>query len=96
MSEHNPYEPAVFVSKRDAEPVPAPTLDLDPTTGPEQKRDLAPAPESGDGMPEGNIKEVLDWVGDDKSRAAAATAAEKRSDDPRPTLINKLKKVLDA
>jgi hypothetical protein len=96
MSDHNPYEPAVSVSKRDAEAVPSPTLDLDPTTGPEQKQDLPEAPDSGEAVPDGTIKEVLDWVGDSKDRAAQAEKSEKASDEPRQTLLHRLKKVHDA
>ena len=90
----NPYKPTVVVAKR-RESAPAPTLDLDPTTGPEHKQDLPTAPASGDTVPDGSIKEILTWVGDDKDRAKQAADAEKKSDNPRPTLLDKLKKVGD-
>jgi len=95
MSDHNPYEPAVSVSKRDLEQAPAPTLDLDPQVGPEREKELPAAPAS-ETVPDGTIKEVLDWVGDDKDRAKAAVDAESNTDDPRPSLIKKLEKVLEA
>jgi hypothetical protein len=96
MSKENPYAPAVSLSKRDTEAVPTPTLDLDPTVGAEHKQELPAAPESGEAVPDGNIKEILDWVGDDKARAEQAEKAEKSSDDPRQTLLHRLKKVRDA
>ena len=88
----NPYAPKQKAEKVDA---PNPTLDLDPTKGAELTESLPTPDTGGNSVPDGNIKEVLDWVDGDKDRARAAVDAEKRSDDPRPTLIHKLKKVIE-
>lgn len=46
-------------------------------------------------VPGGNADAVLDWVGDDRTRAAEALAVEKERENPRSTLIGKLKKLAD-
>ena len=54
--------------------------------------------ESGDGgdVPDGTVKEVLDWVGDDKSRAEAALEAEdEKGDDARVSLVEKLEAIVE-
>lgn len=66
-------------------------------------RQVAPVPEAapteqvgdldGDGVPDGNAKEVLDWVGEDRDRAAAALVAEATRDKPRSTLVAALEKL---
>lgn len=89
----NPYRPA---KRRVVDVPPSPTLELDPTSGAEYRQDIPQAPTSGSEVPAGNIREVLEWVGKSKSRAKQAVAAEKASDDPRQTLFNRLKKILDA
>lgn len=38
--------------------------------------------------------EVLDWVGDDRDRAAEALEAEQAKDKPRSTLVKQLEKLL--
>lgn len=70
----------------------APTLDLDPSAGPEREAAL-PKPELTDSVPTGSMKEVLDWVGDDRKRAKAAISAEQHSERIRTSLIDRLKKV---
>lgn len=45
-------------------------------------------------VPEGSAAKVLEWVGDDRTRAQAALAAEKRG-DKRTTLTKKLKDILE-
>lgn len=44
--------------------------------------------------PEGSIKEVLAWVGDDAAKATTALKAEK-SGEKRSTLISKLEAVIN-
>lgn len=46
-------------------------------------------------VPEGSISVVLDWVGDDKSKAQAALQAEHGADKPRKTLIEKLEEIAE-
>lgn len=47
----------------------------------------------GDGVPEGNVEQVLTWVGDDRERAVAAFNAEAdRGDKARKTLLAELEK----
>lgn len=45
-------------------------------------------------VPEGSIKEVLKWVGDDKDRAVQAITAENKSDKPRVTLVATLEEIV--
>lgn len=89
----NPYQPTVIASRFDA---PKPTLDLNTETGPEREQELPGADVAGNTVPEGTIKEIVTWVGEDKDRAKAATDAEQKADEPRKTLLNKLKEVLEA
>lgn len=87
----NPYKSSAHTPRPK---VHAPTLDLDPTTGPEMKRPLPVAPDSGETVPHGTIKEILDWVGDSVARARAAIAAEKaRGDEERTTLVYRLQRI---
>lgn len=51
------------------------------------------APETG--VPTGTISEVQDWVGDDKSRAEEALAAENEKEKPRVSLVEWLEGVRD-
>ena len=44
--------------------------------------------------PEGSIKEVLAWVGEDATKAVTALSAEK-SGEKRTTLINKLSAIIN-
>lgn len=37
-----------------------------------------------------NVKDILDWVGDDADRAQQALDAEEDRDEPRSTLVEKL------
>lgn len=47
-------------------------------------------------VPDGNVQEVLDWVGDDTTRAAAALAAEHaREAGPRSTVTTVLDRMLE-
>lgn len=94
----DPYKPVTFEARKKpaAEAsAPSPTLDLDATAGPEKVSELPSAPESGIEVPDGTIKEILAWVGDDTERAEAAADAENAAENPRPTLLDKLKKVVE-
>lgn len=44
-------------------------------------------------VPDTTIEGVLDWVGEDKKKAAAAIENEKAQPKPRKTLISKLEEV---
>jgi hypothetical protein len=46
-------------------------------------------------VPEGSVKKVLDWVGDDATRAQKALDAENDNADPRTSLITKLESILN-
>ena len=58
--------------------------------------DEAPPVEVGsvDWFATANAQEVVDWVGDDKDRAAAALQAENTRDEPRKKLSERLEKLL--
>lgn len=47
-------------------------------------------------IPDGNIGEIMDWVGQDKERAQRAIDKENERQTPRRGLINHLNKVKDA
>lgn len=48
----------------------------------------------GDGVPDGTANQVLEWVGSDRERAAAALAAEHaKGDAARSSLVAKLEKL---
>lgn len=49
----------------------------------------------GDGVPDGTVKQLLEWVGEDLERAALALAAERdKGDDARQTLVVQLEKLV--
>lgn len=51
----------------------------------------------GDGVPDGTVAQVLEWVGDDRDRAQAALDAEQgKGDSSRATLVAALTKLLTA
>lgn len=51
--------------------------------------------ENTEEVPEGNISEITDWVGDDKDRAQLALDAENGQDTPRKTLVKHLEEVIN-
>lgn len=68
---------------------------------------LAPTPSGGDEpipvaptfeepVPEGTVAEVMQWVGTDVVRAAAALEAERAAASPRSTLITQLEAIVNA
>jgi hypothetical protein len=77
--------------------------ELDPNPAPVLERDSGTEglPEPGSGViewmlskvPDGPAKDVLAWVGDDRSRALAAQVVEQEKEAPRVTLIAALEKV---
>jgi hypothetical protein len=60
--------------------------------GPEEVAPVGDA--DGDGVPDGAVAEVLDWVGDDSDRAVRAIEAEEVREKPRTTLISALEKLI--
>jgi hypothetical protein len=51
----------------------------------------------GDGVPDGSVKQVIEWVGSDLDRAALALEAEQaKGDAARSTVVGPLSKLLDA
>lgn len=71
----------------DAAPAPEPEPDDDPDTD--------GADVDGDGVPDGSARQILDWVGEDPQRAAAAVTAEQGRDKPRAGLLAALAKLSD-
>lgn len=50
----------------------------------------------GDGVPDGTANQIMDWVGEDPARAAAALAAEEaKGDAARSSLITKLARLTE-
>lgn len=62
-----------------------PTVRRDPETGEEIESDE-------EAVPDGTIDDVMDWVGDDRSRASRALTAE-RAGQNRTTLISRLEAI---
>lgn len=46
-------------------------------------------------VPDGNISEINEWVGDDKDRAQLALDAENEQENPRKTLVKHLEEVIN-
>jgi hypothetical protein len=58
---------------------------------PEGSEDSGPAAVDGSSdVPDGTVKEVLDWVGDDSAKARAALEHEQSKDSPRTSLVSQL------
>lgn len=89
MSDHDPFAPKMHrpdaseARKADQDASDPLSVDVAPKT--------EPAPSVS--VPDGSVKEVNDWVGDDKERAQAALDAE--GEDGRKGIINYAKSVLD-
>lgn len=85
MSAHDPFAPIsgpnVEVAKTDV-PVEAPVEAVEAPVTEEQT------------VPEGSIKDVLGWVGEDSTKAKAALDAE-TSGEQRKTLVKELNAILD-
>ena len=47
----------------------------------------------GDGVPDGGITEVIEWVGPDPAKAVLALEAENKREKPRSTLVAALEKI---
>ena len=72
------------------------TRDKPDTSKQEAPKQEAPKQEqSPNKVPDGTVDEVTSWVGDDAGKARKALSAEKKSDDPRSTLIEALEKVIE-
>lgn len=81
----NPYEPLSKASdnlKKDENPE-------------NESTDTVSEEENVDGVPEGNISEINDWVGEDKDRAQLALDAENAQETPRKTLVKHLEEVIN-
>lgn len=88
MSDIDPYAPAVE----------APRFNVTPDKKSEEQ---APAEKPVDApqteeiaIPEGSIKEVLRWVGEDSTKAQAALDAENKG-EKRSTLVTKLEAIIN-
>lgn len=100
MSAHNPYEGTtpIYVDhvedavEPDAEAVVETTADETDAQTPAEHQEEAQKPVANP-VPVGSIKEILEWVGDDKERAAQALAAEVEGDN-RKTLTKTLREIL--
>lgn len=66
-----------------------------PAKGTAPKTEQEPKQQDPNQVPEGTTQEVLDWVGDDPAKAKKALATEKKSDDPRVTLVEPLEKIIE-
>jgi hypothetical protein len=88
MSDTDPY--AAPSSAPDVIDASAPVAS---TSGEVEPEVVAPAVEDAPEVPEGSIKTVLAWVGDDKTKAQAALDAEQEGQQ-RSTLIKELEDIL--
>lgn len=55
----------------------------------------APQSPAYEQAPQGTVSEIMEWVGQDRARAAAALVAEQKERSPRKTLVTSLQQVLD-
>lgn len=82
MSDTDPYMSVEVASFA----VPAPAVEPEAVEAPVTEEMI---------VPEGSVKKVLDWVGDDATRAQKALDAENSSDDKRTSLVSKLEAILN-
>jgi hypothetical protein len=100
MSDTDPYYagPAISVARFDTTTAEnsgvIETPAVEPVVTPEQPVEAAQTEELT--VPEGSIKNVLAWVGDDRTKAQAALDAENATSDPRTTLVTKLEDIISA
>ena len=96
MSDTDPYAaPNVETANKATEAANAEAAKAAPAAPqPEQKLPAAEPTVETVQVPEGSVKEVLRWVGDDADKAKAAIDAEKKGDN-RSTLISKLEAIID-
>ncbi|MEU7617191.1 hypothetical protein AB0B27_14005 [Micromonospora rifamycinica] len=66
-------------------------------TTPGKTKTAAPSPKAGDDeVPDASVAKVIEWVGDDRDRAARALQVEQdRGDRARVSLVEHLTKMLD-
>ncbi len=76
-----------FVFGVDAPPAASPDADPAPDGA------VVEASAPGEQVPAGPVAAVLEWVGEDRDRAAAALAAEQAAASPRKTLVEQLGKL---
>lgn len=55
----------------------------------------APQSPAYEQAPQGTVSEIMEWVGQDRARAAAALVVEQKERSPRKTLVSSLQQVLD-
>lgn len=97
MSDTDPYYAGPSVEKArkvsETEEVETPKAAVEEV--PEVSEKAAEGPEKAElTVPEGSVKKILEWVGNDKQKAQAALDAEADGDN-RSTLISKLKETLE-
>lgn len=97
MSDTDPYYagPAVEVARNSSKKEEVDTPKANVEEVPEVSEEAVESPEKPElSVPEGTIKKVLEWVGDDEQKAQAALNAEVDGEN-RTTLVNKLKEILE-
>lgn len=84
MTDHDPYaaEESVPASGNDQK---AATTAVTPPP---------PPPPATTGVPSGSSREIMEWVGKDKTKANAALQQEKTSGQPRKGLLSDLQEML--
>lgn len=66
-----------------------------PTVGESPRRTVSETDGTvGNSTPEGTIREVMGWVGNDKDRAQTALDDENSKESPRKSLVEKLEEVI--
>lgn len=88
MPSHDPFAPSSG-ARLDSSDAPA-----EEQASPEAE---VPSPEpQADDVPKGTVKELEDWVGDDKDRAQAVLLSENESGEPRKSLVKAMEDLLAA
>lgn len=92
MPAHDPFAPSSG-AKLDSDDASAP---VSPEPEPEVEAEQAPAEPEVEEVPKGTVKELEDWVGEDKERAQAVLDSENANDEPRKSLVRAMEAILDA
>lgn len=87
MSDHDPYAPVTEEAN--------PTVEVPSFAPAGEPEDLKiPSTEEASNVPEGSVKEVLGWVGEDSEKAKQALEAEEAGEG-RKTLVSKLNEIIN-
>jgi hypothetical protein len=79
--------PVTVLEDDPAEPEEDPEATTEEPTATAEETDES---EEAEGVPDGNVSDILEWVGDDKDRAREALDSERGKERPRASLVKQL------